>query len=140
MCKRLDRQGTRIGDVEHRLSSVEDTTSTLAKCLGKVEYEFLEVLYDAVRQLTKALRREIASYWGGAIPFQDIPSNHVPCKIIYFPFLSPYRNSIRHLPVYSDPQGRTSCSGSAYSFSFREETILQTNARKRHLRVVPSTT
>ncbi|KAJ1115355.1 hypothetical protein NDU88_003579 [Pleurodeles waltl] len=67
-------------------------------CWGKLDvkrtrYECLEVLYDAVRQVTKALRREVASRSGGVIPFQDIPSSCVPCQIIYVPYLSPYRDS-----------------------------------------------
>ncbi|KAJ1131890.1 hypothetical protein NDU88_010221 [Pleurodeles waltl] len=51
-------------------------------CWGKLNakrtrYECLEV-YDAVRQVTKVLRREVASRSGGVISRQHIPSSHVP--------------------------------------------------------------
>ncbi|KAJ1093101.1 hypothetical protein NDU88_006210 [Pleurodeles waltl] len=54
-------------------------------------YECLEVLYDAVSQIAKALRREVASRSSGVMPFLPISCSREPCHIIYVPYLSPYR-------------------------------------------------
>ncbi|KAJ1176556.1 hypothetical protein NDU88_001830 [Pleurodeles waltl] len=107
------------------LHGVVSEVCPIEEGLSPFLYECLEVLYDAVRQVTKALRRKVASCSGGVIPFQDIPSSCIPCHIIYVPYLSPYRDRYECLEVLYDAVRQVtkalrrkvaSCSGGVIPF------------------------